>query len=203
MNQSVYVLSFVGGALLHNASVVVAQQYDELKDWNKVREAVLSANLLQARTESTLKRIYTEVAERIKLLSDVEIAWLINSSHNEQAYFLWLAVCRRYRFIADFAVEVLHDHFVTFKPQLTYDDYLMFYLRKTDIHFELEQITENTQRKMRQVLFLMMAEAGLLDEQKNIIPALLTPKFIQVLSESNFKEALYFPVFEGDLIGSL
>jgi hypothetical protein len=45
-----------------------------LKGWELVRDEVLGNNLLQARTEITLKTIYGEVSKRLKNLTDDELS---------------------------------------------------------------------------------------------------------------------------------
>ena len=40
-------------AMIHE-SLIIAEEYNKFKDWTQVRDEVLSDNLLQARTASTL-----------------------------------------------------------------------------------------------------------------------------------------------------
>ncbi len=53
---------------------------------------------------------------------------------------------------------------------------------------------------MRQVLFKMLREAGLLTTDNQITPALLSPRLIQVIAQENPPDILIFPAFEFDLM---
>ena len=108
MTQGRYRISFTSGSLYHRESVRLAELYLLLHDWEEVRIQALRDNLLQARTESTAKRTCREAIARLKTLTESELTFLAEANHQDQAHLLWVAVCRLYRFIADFAVEVLH-----------------------------------------------------------------------------------------------
>jgi hypothetical protein len=149
-------MSFITGSLFRHESVKLAALYIDLGDWNSVRDKVIAENLLQTRTLNTLKRVCLEVISRLRTLSPGELECLVEGSHQEQAYLLWLAVCRRYRFIADFAVEVLRERYITLKGDLTLDDFDSFFNRKSEWHLELDEITPSTRGKLRQVLFKML-----------------------------------------------
>ena len=112
MNHDRYSMSFTTGTLLHRESVKLAAEYDKRADWNHVRDHAIAENLLQARTLNTLKRVCREVISRLKTLCPSELDFLLDASPQDQGYLLWLAFCRRYRFVGDFAVEVLRERYI-------------------------------------------------------------------------------------------
>lgn len=199
MKTETYSLSFTTGTLLYRESVVIAEQFLVLQDWDAVREVVVGNNLLQARTLNTSKRVCQEVSSRLKTLSDSELHLLVQGTLQEQGYLLWLGVCRRYRFIADFGKEILHEKFTSLKTVLTYDDFDAFFNSKAEWHEELERIQPATKAKLRQVLFKMLREAGLLTVDNQITPALLSPRLVQAIAQENVADILIFPAFESDL----
>lgn len=194
MNAKKYNMSFVAGALLRRESLVIASIYISTMSWDSTKKEVFDKNRLQARTTSTLHRIYGEVILRLKCLSDNEIAYLNSASTSEQGYTLWLAICRRYVFIAEFANEVLREKFISLKQLITYDDYDSFFNTKADWHPELDVLTQNTQKKLRQVLFRMLKEAGLLTKDNHINAAVLTRQMEYMLNQGIDNERKYFPV---------
>jgi hypothetical protein len=194
-------MSFTTGSLFCRESVKLAALYLELDDWNSVRDKVIAENLLQARTLNTLKRVCREVVSRLKTLSSGELAFLIEGNQQEQAYLLWLAVCRRYRFIADFAVEVLRERYITLKTDLSHEDYDSFFNKKSDWHPELDEIRPSTRSKLRQVLFKILREADLLTKNNMINAAMLSPRLLDVIHRGSRRDVSYFPVFESDLKG--
>ena len=196
-----YCMSFTTGGLFHRESVNLAALYLDLGDWNSVRDKVVAENLLQTRTLNTLKRVCREVVSRLRTLSQSELDFLVEGSHQEQAYLLWLAVCRRYRFIADFAVEVLRERYITLKADLTHEDFDSFFNRKSEWHLELDEITPATRSKLRQVLFKILRDADLLAANNMINAAMLSPRLLDVIHRGNRRDVSNFPVFESDLKG--
>lgn len=183
------------GSLFHHESVKLAVLYLDLGDWDSVRDQVIAQNLLQTRTLNTLKRICHEIVSRLRTLNVGELEFLVESSHQEQAYLLWLAVCRRYRFIADFAVEVLRERYITLRTDLTYEDFDSFFNRKSEWHLELDAISPATRSKLRQVLFKILHEADLLTVNNMINAATLSPRLLAVIHQGSGRDVLYFPVF--------
>jgi len=201
MSNDRYIMSFSTGGLFHRESVKLASLYLELCDWSSVLDTVIAENLLQTRTLNTLKRVCREVVSRLTTLSPRELEFLVEGSHQEQAYLLWLAVCRRYRFIADFAVEVLRERYITLKMDLTHEDFDAFFNRKSEWNLELDEITPATRNKLRQVLFKILREADLLTINNEINATMLSPRLLGLIHQGSRRDILYFPIFESDLKG--
>ena len=200
MKNEKYSMSFTTGSLFHHESVRLATLYLEFEDWIMVRDKVLSGNLLQARTLNTSKRVCREIISRLKKLGSRELDLLVDTNHQEQLYLLWIAVCRRYKFIADFAVEVLRERYISFKTDLQHEDFDSFFNRKSEWHLELNEISQATRNKLPQVLFKMLREADLLTTKKTINAAMLSAKLIKAIPDQHHQDILFFPVFESDLM---
>ncbi len=194
--KKTYSLSFTTGDLLSRESLKIANLFLDIRDWNLVREKVVANNLLQAKTLRTTKRICGEVCSRLKMLSQNELELLTETNIQEQGYLLWLAICRRYKFIADFAVEVLRERYLSLKNSLNYEDFNFFFSKKLEYHQELAKVSQRTMDKSRQVLFRMMRQAGLLTTDNEINVALLSPRFLNELADNTPPDILVFPYFE-------
>jgi len=201
MTTEKYNMSFTTGGLFLSESIKLAEIYLELNDWDIVREKVLSNNLLQSRTLSTAKRNFREVASRLKYLTADELLFFANTNLHDQGYILWIAVCRRYIFISEFAAEVLRERYISLKSDLNYDEFDYFFHRKSELNPELDHISSKTRTKLRQVLFKILRESDLLTANNIIHAALLSPGLLDLISHSHNQDALYFPVFESDLRG--
>jgi hypothetical protein len=201
MNTAKYRMSFTTGGLFHRESVKLAMLYDVLKDWDTVRNKALSDNLLQARTQESSKRICPEIISRLTTLDPKELDVLVNGNVQEQMYILWLAVCRLYAFIGEFALEVLRERYVCLKGDIRQEDFDSFFNRKSEWCPELDTIQPSTKAKLRQVLFKMLREADLLTAGGDINPATLSPRLLQTLASSRRKDILFFPVFDSDVKG--
>ena len=110
---------------------------------------------------------------------------------------MWVAACRRYQLIGEFAEEVLRERFLTLASTLTYGEYDSFYLAKAMWHDELDEVTEHSYRKLRQVLFRMLVEAGLLTKQGLIEPALLSSRVAECLNLCSPSDIRFFPTRVG------
>lgn len=130
-----------------------------------------------------------------------ELEFLLDSNSQDQAYLLWLAICRRYQFIGDFAIEVIRERFISLKTDLNYIDFDSFFNQKSEWHVELENIKPSTRYKLRQVLFKILREADLLTEKNLINVATLSPNLIEIICRNDKQEILYFPLFESNLQG--
>lgn len=157
-----YALSFTSGALLAREAVIAAPIFLEVRDWGLVRDQLRSENLLQARTASSGFRLAREVAQRLAVLTDSELELLRDASPSERGHLMWVAACRRYAFIGDFAEDVVRERFLLLTPNLGYDDFDSFVRGKALWHPELVEVKVSTLQKLRSTVFRMLAEAGLL-----------------------------------------
>lgn len=188
-----YALSFTTGGLLAREAGVLAPVYSELRDWAKVRDAAVEENLLQTRTRSTGVRRLRESISRMSVLSDRELEMLADLTASERGHLMWAAACRRYDLIGEFAEEVLRERFLTLAGTVSYEDYDSFYRAKAMWHDELNDVTDLSYKKLRQVLFKMMSEAELLTAQGGIEPVLLSARVTECLTERSPSDIRFFP----------
>lgn len=188
-----YALSFTSGGLLVREATAVAPLYMREQDWGKVRGAVEEANLLQSRTRSAGVRLAREVVQRLSVLSTAEMELLIDATLTERGHVMWAAACRHYALIGEFAEEVLRERFLTLAATVWYEDYDSFYRAKAMWHDELNQVTDSTYKKLRQVLFRMMIEAGLLNSNRSIEPTLVSARVAACLQEPTPSDIRFFP----------
>lgn len=193
-----YKLSFTSTTLGLIESVNVAEVYLSCLDWKLTKEIIRKQNILQSRTTTRNTRVTWEVYQRLSLLTDNQLVFLVEGSLEGQRLLLWFAICNRYKFICDFAIEVLHEKFLAMDIHLGQEDYQAFYLRKLDWHPELEEITKTTQYKLRWALFKMMREAGLLSENFQIIRVIPSLDLVQALRVHPDFDYRIYPAFPAD-----
>lgn len=124
---------------------------------------------------ATGKRLLLELNKWINSLSKHQIEVLKNGSFKAQNEMAFLAVCKYYDFILEFVIEVIREKYIVFDYELTDGDYLSFFRRKAEFHLEMDNLTEMTQKKIKQVTFKMLEQAGIIDNIKSrrIQPQLL------------------------------
>jgi hypothetical protein len=195
-----YALSFTVGSLLTREATIAAPLYLQERDWSRVRARLAADNLLQTRTTSSRVRLNREVAQRLAMLSDPELGLVIDSTGTERAHLMWVAACRRYEFIGDFAEEVVRERFLLLTPTVSYNEFDGFVRGKAIWHPELAELKDSTMQKLRSTIFQMLVEAGLTTKQGNIVRAALSDRLAALLDERSPSDIRYFPT-SMDVIG--
>lgn len=189
-----YALSFTTGALLAREAAALAPVYLEQRDWRTVRDLAARGNLLQSRTSTSGVRVVRETVKRLSALTDDEIDLLTDSTASERAHLMWVAACRRYELIGDFAEEVVRERFLLLTPTLDHRDFDAFIRSKAIWHEELVEIKESTLAKLRSNVFRMLQQAELLSAAGHIMPALLSERVATALGARTLSDLRYFPI---------
>ncbi len=192
-----YALSFTSGSLLMREAAIATPIYLRDRDWPEVRRRLEEGNLLQARTHASCHRLSREVVQRLTVLTDDELELLMDCTNSERGHLLWTAACRRYELIAEFAEEVLRDHFLLLTPTLTHADFDSFMRRKALWHEELAELKDSTTKKLRSNVFRMLIEAGLLTESYSIIEAMISTRVGERLAAQVPSDVRFFPTRVG------
>ena len=191
-----YALSFTSGALLAREAMIAAPLFLVVRDWSAVRDQLGAENLLQARTTSSGLRLAREVTQRLAVLTEAELKLLRGASPSERGHLMWIAACRRYAFIGDFAEEVVRERFLLFTPTLGYDDFDSFVHGKVLWHPELAEVKGSTLQKLRWAVFKMLTEAGLFVDGE-IVHASLSTRIRDALSGQLPSDIRFFPTRDG------
>jgi hypothetical protein len=187
-----YIMSFSSGGLCLHESLIVTRAYLDLGDWQLARKHVLDENMFQARMASSAKRTIGEVLPRLKELSTDELLYFISAGEQDQKHLLWLAICRRHRFIADFMIEVVHDRYVGLKDTVGTEEFNLFWIQKSVTHPEVERISDLTREKLRTVLFKMLREVGLISKAGHINTVVISPLVQGFIRYTDDNERLWF-----------
>ncbi len=158
-----YSFSFLTGALYLPESLAVAELARTEHDWAKVLHHASEDNLLKQRKSASRTRLLREIRYRLQQLSREELAFLCEAGSRDQRQLLFIAICRRFRFIREFVEEVLRPKATALDVQLYPADFARFFDRKGAESPEVDQLTPKSTAKIKQVLVRMLAEAGLLD----------------------------------------
>lgn len=178
-NTNKYDFSFTGFSMRENLMIKVAKAFRDGAELDKVDIGEGNSN--------TGKKRLSEINKRIKKLTYKQLNLLIDGDLITQRQIAFLSICKAHLFIRDFTVEILREKLLVYDPQLTEGDYIVFYRRKTDIYPEMENLTEITKKKIRQVTFKILEQAGIIDDVKNrmIQPQLLEHKVTNAIADDD------------------
>lgn len=178
--MSKYDFSFTASSLRLNDFLIVARAHAENVEVDYVNE-------LGGGKSSTGKRMLAEFNKRMSHLTSSEIELLINGDLVTQKQIALVSICKAYSYIREFIVEVVREKLLVYDYEITEGDYIRFYRRKFDLHEEMTTLTELTEKKIKQVLFKILEQSGLINDIKNrvIQPQILDFKLMEVLAHDN------------------
>lgn len=188
-----YALSFTSGALLIREAAIIAPIYLETRDWQDVRARLTGGNLLQARTGSSAARLARESIQRLSVFTIGELELLVEASPSERCVLMWVAACRRYSFIGDFAEEVVRERFLLLTPSLGYAEFDAFISGSVLWHPEVADLAVSTLQKLRSTTFKMLTEAGLLAGDQ-IQQAILSERVRKALDAHEPSDLRFLPM---------
>ena len=108
---------------------------------------------------------------------------MVSGDLDEAKSMILLSILKSYDFFNDFMVEVLGHKFQLFDRFLDDSDYSRFINYKNINHPELLTITPETASKVKQVIFKILEQLGIITSAKNgtIIKPMLSVKSIEVI----------------------
>jgi hypothetical protein len=197
-----YKMSFTSGGLFLTESVMVAGMHRSGEDWKDTLERALHEGTTSLPKAASNRRTLREIVNRLMTLDDDEVRFLIHEAgRQEQQYLLWVATCRAYRFVREYAVEVICDRFLSYQLDLPLESFDIFFEGKADWDDGLASISDSTRNKLRQILFRMMREAGVVSDDHRIQSSYLSPQLRRLIEATNPADLAVFPgvVIEGGL----
>ena len=188
-----YRLSFGTGNAYINECNLILKKYLENKDWEGTEKYTIENNILQTNTLSSAKRIFRETSLRLKSLSHQEQEFFIRSNYLDQSILIWIAICRTYKFIGDFASTIIIEKFNSYQLEMEYSDFNYFFENQQFFHEELRTLKDSTRKKLRQVIFRIMKDLNIISKNKEITPLLPSIELKEVTKSTRKDLKLFLP----------
>lgn len=191
---SKYRMSFSVGGLMLNESLVIAQAYQPGESWASARERLLAQGASSLPKLASQTRALREVYDRIGHLSNAERHYLsVEADRAGQQAMMWLAICRTYRFVHEFAAEVINERYQSWRLDLGQEVFDRFLAEKAEYDPSLAKLSSSTCAKLRQVLFRILRESGLRSIEGKIQPIWLSGRMKRLIEENNPADLRIFP----------
>ena len=205
VNKDKYSFSFTGASALITETLIIAEEYKNLQDWKEVKNSLMEHNSLNKIKQSTFKREFSEIKKRLSSLSEEQLYLLINGSYDDSKAMILLSLIKVYTFLNDFIVEVLRNKYLQFDTNISENDYSKFVHSKCISHNELNEITEVTAKKVKQVIFKLLEQVGLVTQTKNgiILKPILSHAAVDVIINENPIQLSAFLYSNEDIKGYL
>ena len=163
--SNIYNMSFTAGAAMLNETYAVAQALLDCNgDWDRTKEITFKENLMQKDKAASNARYFALMKQRLETLNQTELEMLVNSTVAVRRLLVLLAICKAHPFIYDFISENVRDCFYNQYEKVTHANFNEFYNEKKYEHPELEQVSEDTVYKMRQVTFRILEQTELIED---------------------------------------
>ena len=176
-------LSFTAIALgLREASEVLSL-WRLTSDWDEAAKLAIEENSFQKGSSASTRRIFRELRQRLEFLDPHTVEQFEQVSTDEQKAILLIAACKCYPFLFEFIQSTLADKLAVFDYAVSTEDFDLYWNHTEIDHPELEDIADSTRKKIRQVTFRLLTEAGLLSSprQPQMTPIHISPAIEAVL----------------------
>ncbi len=192
-----YRLSFTTGGLFLNESVAVARLYREHGDLEAALAAALDGRVAALPKTVSQRRSLREIVVRLSCLRHAELIFLVEcDDRGDRSALLWLATCRAYGLVREYVVEVVRERWLERRLDLPPASFERYFEDRAEWNAQLDAIRPSTRSKLRQILFRIMREAGVVGADHTIQPVPVSPALYALLSEAEPSDLDLFPGIE-------
>ena len=189
-----YKMSFSTGGLFHNESLEVARLHADGEPWEDTILRAMEEGATSLPKSASNRRSLREISNRLLTLTHEERDYLLNEADRpEQQALLWIATCRAYRFIREFAVEVVRERYLSYQLDLPLESFDILFEAKAEWDEGLAGLSRSTRLKLRQIMFRIMREAGIISEAGRIQTAMISTRLRQMIEDKDPSELAIFP----------
>jgi len=193
-DQQEYKMSFSTGGLFLNESLEVARLHVEGEPWENTIIRAMDEGATSLPKSASNRRSLREISNRLLTLTAEERSFFLDEAdRTDKQALLWIATCRAYRFVREFAVEVVRERYLSYQLDLPLESFDILLAAKAEWDEGLAGLSPSTQLKLRQIMFRMMREAGIISEDSRIQTAILSTYLKNMIEEQNPGELAVFP----------
>lgn len=161
-------MSFTAGAAMLNEMHAVAEALVACDgDWERTKDKTFKENLMEKEKMSSNIRYFALMKQRLEVLNEAELGMLVNGTVAVRRLIVLLAICKAHSFIYDFISENVRDCFYNQYEKISHANFNEFYNEKKYEHPEIEQVSELTVAKMRQVVFRILEQTELIEDAES------------------------------------
>jgi len=154
-------------------------------------QAIQIDNLLQKRSPATAKRNAQAIRKRLELIAPEFWRALRDGDDQLATQVAFYAALERNLLLVEFIESVVRDAYITQANQLASYQWLEFLEDRTHKDESISTWQDATKKKMGQVVFRMLIEAGYMQNNRNLQlqKVLLRPE-MKVMLEDNYKQRI-------------
>lgn len=170
-----------------------AKLIQEGLDDKEIINRIVTENLFQYPTEKSIRQMAKACVERLKGMGDETLIEAVASQSSDTAKQICLyAMMKQYRLVWDFMITVIGEKYRLQDFSFGQMDINVFFMRLQEQDDYVAGWSENTVKKLRQILIRILKETDYLDTIKSdhINPVWLNPILENVIKNNNDDRAL-------------
>ena len=181
--NSSFKLSFTSLALGLQESKTALALFRKTGSWDQAERLAVEENAFQKNNSASTRRIFREIRQRLQTLDEDTLDDFLDANSDDRKAILLIAACKCYPFLFEFIRTTLADKYAVFDYRVGKGDFDTYWNRSSLEHPSLEEVSDSTRLKIRQVTFRLLAEAGLLSSSKapQITPIQLSSMMLTIL----------------------
>lgn len=160
---------------------------------NEIIDRIVEDNLFQYPTEKSIRQIAKACVTRLNGMGDMNLVEAVASQSSEMAKQICMyAMMKRYRLVWDFMITVIGEKYRLQNFSFSQMDVNVFFMQLQEQDDYVAGWSENTMKKIRQILIRMLVENEYLDDNKadHINPVWLNPVLENAIRSNDDDRAL-------------
>lgn len=187
MQKFKYDSDLIGGSLLVRESRVIADLLLLNADEDEWKRAIEEENRLQKRSLASAKRQARALRQRLEKLDQPFWRALRDGDDELATQIAFVATLERNLLLIEFVETVVRDAFIVRSERLAHYQWMEFLEDRANRDPTIGNWTESSKKKMGQVVFRILAEAGILESTRSLRlqHSLIRPEVNVLLEDSH------------------
>ena len=169
---------------LYNETKIIANYLFNGEEESKLKKRNIEENLIHHKKIGSVKRVNTPIFRRLKVMDKELLDDFIHSDIENSKHILLYAIMKTDNLVRDFIVEVYKDKLFMRKEYIEKFDIDNWFEEKCILSKNLNERTEATKNKLKQVIMKILQDSGLVKKENDkflVIRQLLKEKYISML----------------------
>ena len=182
-----YSAKLTGEPFLYNETRILAEYLLDGMKPEVLKRKNLEENLIKHKKINSVKRVNSPIFRRLKVMDKEMLEEFVCSDIETSKYILLYTIMKTDRLVRDFVIEVYKDKLYMRKEYIEKFDIDNWYEEKKILSKTLNEKSDTTSAKLKQVIMKILQDSGLVIKEKNrfkIVRPLSKEKYINMLDKN-------------------
>lgn len=188
-----YSAGIISTSFWFQESRITAEYMIEGLSKKEILQLCLDENIYQVDSETRSRRACNTIFRRLNNFDEELLDYFINSDLNSGKLFTLISILRDDQLFFEFMYEVFRDHIILGNYTLKRSDFEIFFVNKANQSETVENLTEQTVKRVIGSYVSMLNESGLIESDGSvykIIPPFLDYRLQSLLTEKGLEPYL-------------